>query len=242
MWATDHSRWSVTIATIPPAAVDRIEVLNDGGSAPNVVPNAGSYFDATGNQYTLIPGTRGIATASDFIINGGSNRDFNLLYQQLIPRETRYGASFMCGESDGSQIINNNFTTAALNGTLAGHVGQFFNPFVDESVAGDPSRAFYNGADFQDPGKLASGRRYIHSTFGEVDIPILGQKWSWPGLRNLDVTLSERYDQYSDFSAAKPKFAIRYKPFNDLTFRATYSEGFSAPSLATQSDDSSTFR
>jgi outer membrane receptor protein involved in Fe transport len=25
---------------------------------------------------------------------------------------------------------------------------------------------------------------------------------------------------------------IRYKPFNDLTFRATYSEGFSAPSLA----------
>ena len=33
MWATDHSRWSVTIATIPPAAVDRIEVLNDGGSA-----------------------------------------------------------------------------------------------------------------------------------------------------------------------------------------------------------------
>src|SRR5260221_929825 len=131
---------------------------------------------------------------------------------------------------------------AALNGTLAGHVGQFFNPFVDESVAGDPSRAFYNGADFQDPGKLASGRRCIHSTFGEVDIPILGQKWSWPGLRNLDVTLSERYDQYSDFSAAKPKFAIRYKPFNDLTFRATYSEGFSAPSLATQSDDSSTFR
>jgi outer membrane receptor protein involved in Fe transport len=107
----------------------------------------------------------------------------------------------------------------------------------------DHTQEISNGADFQDPGKLAGGRRYIYSTFGEVDIPILGQKWSWPGLRNLDVTLSERYDQYSDFgSAAKPKFAIRYKPFNDLTFRATYSEGFSAPSLATQSDDSSTFR
>src|SRR5258708_32907444 len=91
MWATDHSRWSVTIATIPPAAVDRIEVLNDGGSAPNVVPNAGSYFDAAGNQFTLIPGTRGIATASDFIVNGGSNSDFNLRFQQLVPRETRYG-------------------------------------------------------------------------------------------------------------------------------------------------------
>jgi iron complex outermembrane receptor protein len=304
---------------------------------PNVVPNAGSYFDDAGNQYTLIPGTRGIATASDFIINGGSNSDFNLLYQQLVPRETRYGglvkvnfdvtdylrfydylivqrneelssyqnqgicvnltipannpfnpfriplmtggfnqslpefgpfrtdsiirtvrnvtgatlqlphgwvidASFMYGESDGSQVINNNFTTstlqAALNGTLAGHVGQFFNPFVDESVVGDPNRAFYdalrtnysldnrtdiltwnihgggtlidlcsgsltvaggleyrseemiqsndhteetnNAADFQSPGKLTSGRRYIYSAFGELDIPILGEKWSWP--------------------------------------------------------------
>jgi len=32
--------------------------------------------------------------------------------------------------------------------------------------------------------------------------------------------------------AAKPKFAIRYKPFNDLTLRATYSEGFVVPSLS----------
>jgi iron complex outermembrane receptor protein len=357
---------------------------------PNIVPNAGSYFDVANNQYTLKPGTRGIATASDFIINGGVNNDFNLRFQQLLPRETRYGgvvkvnfdvtdnlkfydylivqrneelssfqnqgiyvdlsipannpfnpfriplttggvnqslpefgpmrfdsiirtvrniagatvqlprgwvidASFMYGESDGSQVTNNNFTTsglqAALNGTLPGHVGQFFNPFVDETVAGAPNRAFYdalrtnfsldnrtdiltwnihgggtlvdlcsgpltvaggleyrseeliqsndrnqelnNAADFQFPGKLTTGRRYIHTGYFEVDVPIFGEKWSWPGLRNLDVAFSERYDDYSNFgSAAKPKIAVRYKPFNDLTFRATYSEGFSAPSLA----------
>jgi iron complex outermembrane receptor protein len=356
----------------------------------NIVPNAGSYVDAEGNLYTLKPGTRGIATASDFIINGGANNDFNLRFQQLLPRETRYGgivkvnfdvtdylkfydyvivqrneelssfqnqgfyvalsipannpfnpfhiplttsvlgqslpefgpmrfdsiirtvrniagatvqlprgwvidASFMYGESDGSQVANNNFTTsglqAALNGTLPGHVGQFFNPFVDETVAGAPNRAFYdalrtnfsldnrtdiltwnihgggtlvdlcsgpltvaggleyrseeliqsndrnqelnNAADFQNPGKLTTGRRYIHTGFFEVDVPIFGERWSWPGLRNLDVAFSERYDDYSNFgSAAKPKIAVRYKPFNDLTLRATYSEGFSAPSLA----------
>jgi iron complex outermembrane receptor protein len=357
---------------------------------PNLLPNAGSFFDAAGNQYTLIPGTGGIATPADFIINGGSNSDFNLRFQQLLPREQRYGglvkvnfdvtdylkfydyfmvqrneelssfqnqgiyvdlaipannpfnpfgiplttggfnqslpefgplridsiirtvrnitgatvqlpggwvidASFMYGESDGSQVLNNNLTTsglqAALNGTLPGHVGQFFNPFLDETVSGDFNRAFYdalrtnfsldnrtdilvwnihgggtlislcggpltvaggleyrseelvqsndknqelnNAADFQSPGKLTSGRRYIRSGFFEVDIPIFGEKWSWPGMRNLDVAFSERYDDYSDFgSAAKPKIAVRYKPFNDLTLRATYSEGFAAPSLA----------
>jgi outer membrane receptor protein involved in Fe transport len=54
----------------------------------------------------------------------------------------------------------------------------------------------------------------------------------WPGLRDIDVALSERQNYHGDFgSAAKPKNAVRYKPFNDLNFRVTYSEGFVAPSL-----------
>jgi len=45
--------------------------------------------------------------------------------------------------------------------------------------------------------------------------------------------VAERYDDYSDFgSAAKPKFGFLYKPLDDLTLRATYSEGFRAPSLS----------
>jgi outer membrane receptor protein involved in Fe transport len=45
--------------------------------------------------------------------------------------------------------------------------------------------------------------------------------------------LSERYDDYSTFnSAAKPQIAVLYKPFDDITFRGTYSEAFVAPSLS----------
>jgi iron complex outermembrane receptor protein len=90
-----------------------------------------------------------------------------------------------------------------------------------------------NVAAFQNPvGELTHGRRYLKSVFGEVDVPILGDKWSFPGMRLLDGVFSYRYDDYSDFGeSTKPKFALRYKPFNDLTIRATYSEGFVAPSL-----------
>jgi outer membrane receptor protein involved in Fe transport len=82
-------------------------------------------------------------------------------------------------------------------------------------------------------GKQTNGRRYIKSAYWEVDVPLAGDKWSWPGLRALDFTYSERIDDYTQFGqAAKPKFAIRYKPFNDFTVRATYSEGFVVPSLS----------
>ncbi|MBV8484360.1 MAG: TonB-dependent receptor [Verrucomicrobia bacterium] len=81
-------------------------------------------------------------------------------------------------------------------------------------------------------GRLINARRYIWSIFGEADIPLLGNQWSWPGLRSLQLTISDRQDYYSDVgSAAKPKFAILYKPFNDFTVQASYSESFVAPSL-----------
>lgn len=61
-----------------------------------------------------------------------------------LPSGWYIDSNVLYGESDGTE--NNNFTVsglqAALNGTLPGHVGQFFNPFTDQSLAG-PNRAFY---------------------------------------------------------------------------------------------------
>jgi iron complex outermembrane recepter protein len=63
-----------------------------------------------------------------------------------LPSGWYIDSNVLYGESDGTETINNNFTVsglqAALNGTLPGHVGQFFNPFTDQSLAG-PNRAFY---------------------------------------------------------------------------------------------------
>lgn len=77
-----------------------------------------------------------------------------------------------------------------------------------------------------------SGKDYDRAAYGELTIPILGEQWSWPGARLLEIVFAERYDNYSSFGEAwKPKISLRYKPFDDLTFRASYSEGFRAPSL-----------
>ncbi len=211
-----------------------------------------------------------------------------------LPHDWFIDGNFLYGESDSTQYVYNSILRdrlqQALNGTLPGFQGVFFNPFTDQNLKIHPNQQFYNAlrteqvqnnrtdivqwtlkaggtvielcsgpltvaggfeyrsesliqgndinsefgnitsADF--PGHLLSARRYIKSAYGEVDLPLIGEKWSWPGLRNIDIVFSERYDNYSDFGdAEKPKLAVRYKPFEDLTFRGTYSEGFVAPTL-----------
>jgi len=214
-----------------------------------------------------------------------------------LPHGFYIDSNWLYGESDGTTTLKNMFffngMQEALNGTLPGNVGQFFNPFADEFLF-VPNRAFdrnsnlvgsiwedirssimqfhavagttdllslpsgsiaiaggfeYRSEDYiqnddqnsksgnvaaiQFPvGTLINARRYIWSIFGEADIPLLGNQWSWPGLRSLQLTISDRQDYYSDVgSAAKPKFAILYKPLNDFTVQASYSESFVAPSL-----------
>ncbi|PWT81682.1 MAG: hypothetical protein C5B58_09480 [Acidobacteria bacterium] len=84
----------------------------------------------------------------------------------------------------------------------------------------------------QGPSPNQFGKDYDRAAYGELTIPILGGRWSWPGARLLEIVLAERYDNYSSFGEAWiPKFSLRYKLFDDLTFRASYSEGFRAPSL-----------
>lgn len=68
------------------------------------------------------------------------------------------------------------------------------------------------------------GQREVAGFFGEVDARLF---------KSLEVIGSGRYDHYSDFgSAVTPKVGVRFKPFEPLALRATYSRGFRAPSFA----------
>jgi iron complex outermembrane receptor protein len=62
-----------------------------------------------------------------------------------LPHDWYVDGSFTYGESDASKVVNNSINRSrlqdALNGTLPGFVGQFFNPFNDESVS-SPNKQF----------------------------------------------------------------------------------------------------
>jgi iron complex outermembrane recepter protein len=65
--------------------------------------------------------------------------------------------------------------------------------------------------------------RDINSATLEVDFPLL---------RQVDLNVSVRYDDYSDFGdTTNPKAMLTWRPVQSLSLRGSYNEGFRAPTL-----------
>ena len=72
-------------------------------------------------------------------------------------------------------------------------------------------------------GSSASGDRTVSAAFVEVLLPVFDR---------FEIDFAGRYDKYSDYGADfAPKVAVRYQPLDNVTLRASYGEGFRAPTL-----------
>ncbi|WP_417317211.1 TonB-dependent receptor plug domain-containing protein [Emcibacter sp.] len=74
--------------------------------------------------------------------------------------------------------------------------------------------------------------RNIYSVFGELFVPIIGEDSDTPFIRSLSLSLSGRYDHYSDFgSTTNPKIGVSWEPMEGVTVRGTYGRSFKAPGM-----------
>ncbi len=72
-------------------------------------------------------------------------------------------------------------------------------------------------------GNSSGGSRNVYSAYFE---------WLFPFSSTFDITFAGRADRYSDYgSDFSPKIAARWQPLDNLTFRASYGQGFRAPGL-----------
>ncbi len=83
------------------------------------------------------------------------------------------------------------------------------------------------------PTKPFSGKQNVDGFSAETRIPIFGGKFTVPGAKTLELSLAARKELYSSTTdPLVPKYSLRWMPFNDeLVFRATYGESFTAPTL-----------
>ncbi len=77
----------------------------------------------------------------------------------------------------------------------------------------------------------AQGRQTVTAGFFEIDAPFL---------RTFDLNVSGRYDHYSQgYSHFSPKVGAKFTPVEQFSLRATYSQGFRAPTFAENNPASS---
>jgi iron complex outermembrane receptor protein len=74
--------------------------------------------------------------------------------------------------------------------------------------------------------------RNVVSLYGELFVPIFDAANEAPLMYSLALSLSGRYDHYSDFgSTTNPKIGVNWQPLRGLTLRGTYGQSFRAPGL-----------
>lgn len=105
------------------------------------------------------------------------------------------------------------------------------------------SLKFAAGAEYRRETREQSGSYYgvpvpedqgrnIESAYAELYVPIFGYGNEAAFFRSLAVSLSGRYDHYSDFGETiNPKIGVDWSPFEGVGLRGSYGTSFRAPGL-----------
>lgn len=74
--------------------------------------------------------------------------------------------------------------------------------------------------------------REVYALFGEANIPLVGPDQNIPGIHRLEVNVSGRFEDYSDFgSTFDPKIGVVWSPIEPLRLRGSFNTSFKPPSL-----------
>lgn len=177
--------------------------------------------DAEGNQISAIAGLRGFL---------GDRWDFDLsgVYSQADNRSTTPTVP-------GAGVALSRKTRADQRSVEAKASGELFE------MPGDSAKAAlgvaYRRENFRSINLLtqvtdSDQGRNVASAFGEVLLPFVGRSNARPWFNRLEVNLSARVEDYSDFGrTSNPKAGLLWSPVEGVNFRATYGTSFQAPGM-----------
>jgi iron complex outermembrane receptor protein len=70
------------------------------------------------------------------------------------------------------------------------------------------------------------------AAFGKTNVSAIYAEVLAPVLKTVELTGAVRYDHYDNFNSTTPKVGAKWTPLKNFALRATYTEGFRAPSAA----------
>ncbi|PKG59155.1 MULTISPECIES: TonB-dependent siderophore receptor [unclassified Shewanella] len=169
-----------------------------------------------GTGYVHRPTVEALAAAGKFNFGpeGNSKEVIDSITHDIFQKDTMEFQSVNAGV---------NFDAIDLMGS--GDMSWYFGTeFMDYKYTSAVDSESANGEIIGSAGNGSSGERDVYAFFGETTLPITD---------DLSMNAALRYDKYSDFgNAVTPKVSLRYKATDDLVLRASWGQGFRAPSLA----------
>ena len=147
----------------------------------------------------------------------GPGEDNNTaIYNRIKTDDIRYGKREFNQFSGG--VSKKLFDLRA--GKVVGYMG---GEYREESMVRNQSELAEKFLLFGSGGTSAKGDRNVNALYGELAIPLT----PW-----LESHIAIRREAYSDFgNSTIPKIGLNFQPSSKLLVRASYSEGFQAPSL-----------
>lgn len=96
--------------------------------------------------------------------------------------------------------------------------------YREEDAFDQPDDQFQRGLIFGTESVSAQAARDQYAAYVEFLVPVTDA---------LEFTIAGRYDHYSDFgSTTNPQLSVQWRPIESFTLRASFGQGFRAPSLA----------
>ncbi len=189
--------------------------LTDSTSVEFGLRNNESRATVTGYNYVNIP------VAEQYFESGAYNAfdPYSNSEEVLDAMRTTTGRDTFYKQQEVNALLNTELFTLP-GGVSALAVGAEHSKHDYQDIYDQQSAAGNVGGS---SGNSAWGSRNLTSVYAEMSLPFLS---------SLSADLALRYDRYSDFgNATSPKLSLRYQPLDNLTFRASYGEGFRAPTL-----------
>ena len=156
----------------------------------------------------------------------------------LLPGQTQTAqgnALLDAARADGANLFAGEAKLTEFDGAISGDLWQLPGGPISVAAGFDYRRESYKFDDgsragawsviYQAPfdAQFPEVSRTVKAIYGEISVPIL---------KTLEVTAAVRHDDYSDFGGTtNPKVSMRFNPVKEVLFRASYNEGFRAPSF-----------
>jgi outer membrane receptor protein involved in Fe transport len=216
-----HSAFISVDELITPA----IQLFAEGNYSHRSTATESSSVQLPLRTSAVIDGFNGSAGAR-FDLSRGAQLELSGSYAGSI---TRYHSDLQGVGTLANQRVDSGILS--FDAKVDGHVLKIPAGDVRYAVGGQFRRESLDSRDV-----LAMTEFYPHRNVGagfvELRIPLIGGSKRLPLADQLELTLADRAEHYSDFgSTNNPQVGVIWRPFADLKLRGTYGTSFRAPLL-----------